>query len=780
LSIGFAAVFYIFLFIKDELNYDLHHHRLDQLYRLNFFGKLGPQEASSSCSPAPAGPLFRQLFAEVEYACRIRGNGVFNVKRGNQVYRESKTFYADSSYFRLFSADLIAGDAGQALASPGKLVITRSMADKYFSEEEPVGQTLAMNNKPYMVAAVVEDYPSNSHFEFDFLLPMLDLEDSKNEDWGSTNYHTYFKVRPNTSIISLTEKMNEAFVNKFTLVLKQYINSSWEDFISQGNYARMELFPVKKIHLYSDLDEEFKSNGSISQIYILSLVGLMILLLACINFINLSTGRASVRAREVGVRKAIGAVRHHLTLQFLIESALLSLLALVVSFVINWILLTPFNLLSGKNFQFSHLFNAGMVLPMLFITLITGFLAGTYPAFFLSSFDPIKVLKGSLTAGSKKSALRNGLVVFQFFISLVLIISSLAIYQQIQYVQDKKLGFNKSQVLVVHGISSLDKNMEAFKNTVKSLPTVKNVSVSESLPVAADRNTTSIVNGRIASSSNTILVNNWHTDQEFVRTMEMKIVEGRDFSKEIVSDSNAILVNQVLARMLGYPGEDIKGKVIGLPVNDGKILEFNVVGVVEDFNFLSLRHLIEPLAIFGNPWPNYMSIRLDTREIEGLLKSLRSSWEKMAPGIPFSYTFLDERYSRLYQTEMRAGKISFLSAVLAVFIALIGLLGLSTFTIQQRIKEIGIRKVLGASAQRIIRLMTADLMVLISVSIAFAFPLGWWMMNRWLNGFAYRTDLSLWLFVIAGISVLITALSVVAIQTLKAALANPVQSLRNE
>lgn len=781
LGIGFAAVFFIFLFVADELSFDHHQAKLEHLYRLNFFGKLGDQEAFSSATPGPAGPLFEKSFPEVEAACRIKTTGVFSVKHIDQAYREQHILYADSSFFNLFTARVMAGDARHTLGSPGQMVINASTAKKYFGSGEPIGQTLILdNNKAYRVGAVIQDYPENSHMKFDILLPMIDYQDSYIENWGSTNYHTYFLIKPGSSVERLSSKMNELFVEKFKEVLKLYLNSSWEEFTRQGNYARVELFPVEKIHLYSDLDEEIRNNGKISQVYVFSLVGLMILLLACINFVNLSTGRAAVRAKEVGVRKAIGAVRRNLAYQFLVESNLVCILAWVVALGVMLLLMPAFNSLSGKDIDFSRLFDPGVFFPMLLLIFLTGLLAGAYPAFYLAAFEPIKVLKGSFTSGAKKSALRNGLVVFQFFISVVLIISSLSVYQQVKYIQSRKLGFNKEQVMVISDTYLLGNNLESFKNSLHGLPQVKNLSIGAFLPVSQNRNTTSIINGRVANAANTLLVNNWWTDRDFIKTMEIDVIEGRDFSKDIISDSTAVVVNETLAKILGSATEPVVGRIIGLPREEGQIKDYHVIGIVKDFNFLSLHHTIEPLVIFDGGTPDYMCIRLETSEVQSLVKTIKSYWDQMAPGNPFTYNFMDERYERLYQSETRMGNISFVFAVLAVFIALIGLLGLATFTLQQRIKEIGIRKVLGASARGIIGLMTSDFILLIGLAIVFACPLAWLLMNRWLHGFAYRTDLSIWLFIGAGVGTLFLALIVIGLQTFKAAVANPIQSLRTE
>lgn len=780
LGIGFVAVFFILLYIQDELSYDRYQTKLDNLYRINFFGKLGDQDAFSSASPGPGAPLFEKSFPEVQASCRIRTTDAHSVRLGDKTYREQSIGYVDSSFFELFTADFIEGTSEAILNGPGQVVINTSMAKKYFGDQPALGKTLIFGGeRPYRIGAVIKDFPGNGHFEFDFLLPLMDDRDGNIENWGSTNYHTYFLLRSGTDVEALSHKMNDLFVENFKIVLKQYLNSTWDEFIKQGNFARIELFPVHKIHLYSHLDDELKPNGSISQVYIFGIVGVMILLLACINFINLSTARAAIRAKEVGIRKSVGAIKGELAVQFLGESMTISTLAWVFSIVAMILLLPSFNALAGKTILFSRLLDPTLIVPILIITILTGLLAGTYPAFYLAAFEPIKVLKGTFATGAKKSNLRNGLVVFQFFISLVLIIGSLAIYNQMKYIQNKKLGFNKSQVLIISDANLLGNNMESFKSEILKFPQVKNITAGSYLPVSEQSNSSSIIIGKVPTAANSILVNNWWNDYNFIRTMEMEIIQGRDFSKDIISDSSAVVINETLAKHFGYPGQNIEGKILGMPEDDGRVDEYHIIGVLKDFNFLSLHHPIEPLAIFQGNWKPYMSIRLETDQVQSVVDHIRSLWNNMSPGNPFTYNFMDERYDKLYKTETRIGKISFVFAFLAVFIACIGLLGLATFTIQQRFKEIGIRKVLGASAMGILGLMFKDFVLLIGISIGLASPLAWYLMSKWLQGFAYRMDLSIWLFIIAGVGTLSLALLMVGIQSMKAAMMNPVKAISN-
>lgn len=781
LGLGLIAVFFIFLYVKDELSYDQYQEHIGQLYRLNFYGKLGDQAANTSASPGPAAPLFSEVFPEVKAACRIyTGYGDYTVKYKVNGFRETRVANVDSTFADLFTVHVLQGNIKDALSHKGNVVITESAALKYFGHDDPMNKTLIFENeKPFQVAAVIRDFPVNSHFRFNLLLPMVNREDGNTENWGSTNFHTYFLLREHTDIAGLSLKMNTLFVEKFKIILKQYLNSSWDEFTKQGNFARVELYPVHKIHLYSNLDEEIMPPGSISQVYIFSIIGMAVLLLACINFVNLSTARAAMRAREVGVRKTIGALKSALAMQFLSESILFSILAGAFALGFIWFLLPRFNILAGKALSYSMLFSPAFLVPILCIILLTGILAGVYPALYLSALQPARVLKG-YSSIARKSLLRNGLVVFQFFISIVLIIGSVTIYRQVRYMQEKKLGFNKDQVLVINDAYLLGKNGTSFQNQLKLIPNYKASSFSNFIPGLSMRNTTSIIAGKVANPGNTVLVNNWWADHDFIKTMEIRVLTGRDFDRSVISDSTGVVVNETLAKSFGYPAKDILNKTLGLTQEEGKIKEFHVIGVVQDFNFQSLHHRIEPLVIFIGGGHQYMSIRLNTTDVSKVIAEIEALWQNASPGTPFEASFLDDRFQDLYQAEQKTGSISFVFSFLAIFIACIGLLGLATFTIQQRIKEIGIRKVLGASTHGIITLISKDFIVIIGLSICFAFPLAWYLMHQWLYEFEYRTTINIWVFITSGVGVLAMAILIVSLQSLRAAWMNPVKAIRVE
>lgn len=782
LTVGMLCFLFIFLYVKDELSYDDYRAGANTVYRLNFYGKLGDQSANSASSPGPAGPAFKEAFPEISDMCRLRQKGSFVVRYNDRSFSEEHVIFSDSTLFNLFPFRLLEGDPASALREPNSAVITESMAKKYFGDvESAVGKALTFDNERlYKVTGVMEEVPKNTHFYFNCFLSMSSLGESREEEWGSTNFHTYFALRPGTDPGVLSRKASDLFVQHFTPVLKQFLNISWEEFTRAGNYARVEFFPVRKIHLYSDLHDELAANGDIRYVYILSIVGLLILALACINFMNLATARSAVRAKEVGVRKAVGAARGDLTRQFLSESVLMSLIAWMLSIAGLLVLLPFFCDLAGKKIAATALSGPGFLLPSLALAVVVGLAAGTYPAFILSAFKPVKVLKGALSGLAPKSNLRSGLVVFQFFTTTVLLISALVVYRQLEFIRHKKLGFNKEQVLVLNDAYLLGNKLTAFKERMLQNPAIRYASASSFLPVTFDRNTTSIIKGKNPTPENTLLVNNWWADQDYLKTMGFELVEGRDFSTDLRSDSTAVVVNEVLAKSFGYPQQPVVGQEIGLPREEGNIEMHQIVGVVRNFHFASLRQNIEPLAIFVGGAPELISFRLQTADIKPVIRDLQSVWNEMAPGQPFEYTFLDQRFDRMYEAETRTGKIAGTFAFLAVFIACIGLFGLATFTTQQRTKEIGVRKVLGASVAGLTGMLARDFLKLVILAIAIAVPLAYYFMQKWLADFAYRIDLQWWMFGAAGMSAVAVAFLTVSFQSIKAALANPVKSLRNE
>lgn len=785
LGIGIAAFLFMLLYIQDELSYDHYHEHASQIIRVDFHAKLGENEVITAENVPPAGPVFTQEFPEVTAFFRFRDRGSYLINYQADTYKEENIIFADSTFFQFFSIPLTEGNPRTVLTQPNSIVMTQAMAKKYFGSQEAIGKTVKLDNKAdYTVTGIMEAMPKNTHFNYDFLLSMNTLQESKDmQNWGSSNFKTYLLVQEGADLVQLEQKIQATFKKNFEAVLRDFVGTSWDEFMAGGNYAKMAIMPLTDIHLRSDKMAEAAANGDIRYLYIFGIIGLFILLIASINFVNLSTARSVNRAKEVGVRKVVGAMRNHLVKQFLSESTLIAFLALVLAFGLLHIFLPYFNEITTKSFTFFRFYQPTFIMTIIGIALSVGLLSGLYPAFYLSAFQPIKVLKGSLIGQKNKSLFRNTLVVFQFFITTLLIVGTIVIFQQLQFMQTKKLGYNKEQVLVINDAYALDKNVQAFKNKLLDNPAIQSASVSGFLPVPSSRNSSSFFKSKTPSQENAILMANWTVDHDYAKTMGLEILAGRDFDRQQSTDSSAIMINEALAKQLGYEnpvGEFMSGyifddnnQIIGTDI-------YPIIGVIRNFHFESLRSSISPLALFIGNSRGALSIRLQTKDMANVIQQLETDWKIMAPGQPFSYQFLEERFSRMFEAEQQLGKIASIFSFLAIFIACIGLLGLATFIAQQRTKEIGIRKVLGADIPNLVYLLCKDFGKLIFIAFLLAAPLAWYFMNQWLADFAYATSISWWVFLLAGFLILLMAVLSVLYQATRVAMVNPVDTLKWE
>jgi putative ABC transport system permease protein len=539
--------------------------------------------------------------------------------------------------------------------------------------------------------------------------------------------------------------------------------------------------PLTKIHLYADSFPELSANGNIQYVYIFSAVAIFILLIACINFMNLSTARSAKRAKEVGIRKVLGTEKRNLVQQFLTESTLMTIFSLILAIIIAWMVLPLFNDVSSKSLTIQSLVSIRILPLLIALPFLVGLLAGSYPAFFLSSFQPIQVLKGKINAGFKRNILRSSLVTFQFFISILLIIGTIVVYKQLNFIQTTKLGFNKDQVLIINGTGALGNNAEAFKNEVLNMPGVVSGSFSGYLPVSeSSRGDRTYSKEAVMNSANAFNMQTWYIDYDYINTLGMEIIQGRNFSRDFRTDSNSVIINESTAKVLGYTNP--VGQKLYAPneQNPAQPDVFNIIGVVKNFHFESLRQNISPLCFVLGESRWLANFKVNSSDIQSLVKQVESKWKSIAPSLPFSYRFLDESFDNMYRAEQRVGKIALSFAVLTILIACLGLFGLATYMAEQRTKEIGVRKVLGATVSNIVNMLSKDFLKLVILSAVFAVPLGWWIMNKWLEDFAYRIDIAWWVFVIAiGVAVVI-ALFTVSYQAIKAAVENPVKSLRTE
>jgi putative ABC transport system permease protein len=783
LAIGLCCFLLIAMYVLDELSFDRSHAKAERIYRIHSDLRFGGSDLMLPVTSDVMGATLKKDYPQVEEYTRIyASSGAKLVKKGNEFINEGDVANADSTFFKVFSLPLISGDPNTALNEPNTVVISETAAKKYFGTLDAVGKTLETNDNfrtVYKVTGVMKDMPRNSHFNFHFLFSM----DNVNYGWGnylSHNFYTYLLLKPGTDYRAFEKNFGQ-YIDKYVIPqAKQFMQiNSVADFEKAGNKLQYTLVPLLDIHLKSDRSFELSAPGNIQYVYIFSVVAVVILLIACINFMNLATARSANRAREVGIRKVLGTDRKHLILQFLSESTFMVFIGLVIALGLAALALPSFNNMASKSLEMQSLLDWKLLLILIPLPFIVGLVAGSYPAFFLSSFQPIQVLKGKLKLGSKSGGLRSLLVVVQFATSIILIIGTIVIFRQINYIQTKNLGFNKDQVLVINDAYALQQNTDAFKNEVLRIPGVLSGTFSGFLPVAnSSRNDNTYSTESVMDSKNGFNMQTWTIDHDYFKTMEMEVVKGRAFSRDFGSDSTAVIVNETAARLTGYT--DPVGKKLYTRDEAGQMTSYNIIGVAKNFHFETLRQNIGPLCFRLGRSTWLASFRVDPRNIPTIMKEVETKWKAMAPGMPFSHSFMDESFDDMYRTERRVSNIALTFAILAIVVACLGLFGLANFIAEQRTKEIGIRKVLGLSIEGIVKLLSKDFLKLVPIAFIIASPIAWYVMHTWLQDFAFRVDIAWWVFALAGLLALVIALVTVGFQALKAAMMNPVKSLRSE
>ena len=784
LAAGLAVFMLIALFVLDELTYDRYHQHADRIYRINTDIQINGSKFNDHATPAPMANALVKTYPQIEQSVRIDGGGGMLIQKDDETIMEQHAFFADSTLFDVFTCPMINGDPKTALSQPYTMVISESMARKYFNSTDVIGKTLKVDNTThYKITGVIKDTPAQSHLHFNFIKSATSTESSKSDFWLNNNFDTYVLLRRGTPQTALDSYLVETAKKYAEPQLLSVVHSSFNDLTKKGDHYRYTSIPLTKIHLYSKLPSEIEPTGNIQYVYIFAIIGLFILLIACINFMNLSTARSAGRAKEVGVRKVIGSNRSNLIKQFLTESLLTSLFAFGLALLLAICLLPYLNELSGKDLTLYAISSLWLFPCLVLVAVATGLLAGSYPAFFLSAFDPVEILKGKFALGFKGNRLRNILVIFQFTTAIILIVGTLVIYRQLNYIQHKNLGYTREQVLVVQNAYALDKHAQAFKDEVLQIAGVLAGSRSSTLPTSSANNWNKNAYSKDASmgADQSKTLTDWEVDADYIPTFKMQMVKGRNFSPQMPTDSNAIIINETAARLLGYK-DPINAKLYGFNSQVGTIEDFNIVGIVKDFNAGSLRYETEPMILRLSKYGGLFSFRIKSQNIQQVVEQIKTKYhafEGMASQ-PFLYSFVDDDFNHLYSAEQRTGKIFISFSVLAILIACLGLFGLSSYAAEQRTKEIGIRKVLGASVKGLVQLLSKDFIKLVFVAIVIASPLAWWAMNRWLEDFAYRIDIEWWMFGLAGITAVSIALITVSFQAIKAALANPVDSLRNE
>lgn len=785
LATGLTCFILITLYVLDELSYDRYNENADRIYRINSFIRMGGSEVKLPVASDPMGAALKKDFPQVEEFVRFyNSNGAKSIRKGNEYISDPNVVHADSTLFNVFTLPAIYGDTKNALNDPNTVVITESAAKKYFGTVDAVGKMIETNENGktlYKVTAVIRDVPHNSHFRFELFFSM-DNAPYQFGSYLSHNFQTYVLLKKGVDYRDV-EKLFPKYIESYVLPQAKAVMqiNSMEDFKNAGNSLEYSLMPLLKIHLYSDLFPELGVNGNVKYVYIFGAVAIFILLLACINFINLSTARSMNRSREVGIRKVLGTSKTKLILQFLSESSLTVIIAMVIAVFTAWKILPLFNDLSAKQLTPSLLFGSKMLVILIALPVIVSLLAGSYPSFFLSSFNPVTVLKGKAGAGSHKSVLRSSLVVFQFFTSIVLIIGTITVFRQLNFIQNRKIGFNKDQVLVIDGTGVLGNSTGSFKNEIKQLPGVIEGTYSGYLPVAGSaRNDNTWSKEAVLNSSNTFNMQMWRVDEDYIPTLSMEMKTGRNFSRAFGTDSSAMILNETAVSMLGL--KDPIGKKMYTLVNSqtNEVRGYEIVGVVKNFNYESLRQRIGPVCfILGNSsWSTAFKIK--PQYAQAVIGQVEQKWKSLSTGVPFSYHFLDESFNNMYRAEQQVGRVAIAFAVIAVIIACLGLFGLATYMAEQRTKEIGVRKVLGATVNDIVMMLSRDFLVLIVIASLIAFPIAWWAMYKWLQDFEYRVNIGWWIFILSGITAMVVALCTISFQAIKAALSNPVKSLRTE
>jgi putative ABC transport system permease protein len=768
LTIGLASSILILLFVLDELSYDRFHKNSDRIYRVSVRGTIQGIDVSATESCNPIGPTLVKELPGVEQYVRYYPAAPL-VRYGDKSYIEDGMLYADSTFFDIFTTRVLAGNINKALSKPDALVLTRSIAVKYFGSTDVVGKSLKLFDPPkqFSVEGVIEDYPENSHLRFSMLASYLNYNNYQDIMWVSNSIFTYIRLAPNTDPKEIESRMT-AIVDKYVgPQVLQYAGIDLAKFKSTGDSYLYALTKLTDIHLKPVL----------STIFIFSIIALFLIIIASINFMNLATARASARAREVGVRKVVGSLRSHLVGQFLTESSLITLISFLLAILVVFLALPFFNDIADKNLSIS-LINWKAFIPLLILLLIVLSLAsGSYPSFYLARFNPVDVLKGKLQMGVRSSWLRRTLVVIQFFITIGLIICTLIVFQQNKYIITKDLNFDKENLLVVNRTNALRNQSKLFIDRIRKIPGVQNATLTRHLPGISDMSSTTFRREGDPNDKLSVL-NNFRTDERFAETLKINLVAGRFFSNEFASDTSAVVINEAAAKRFEWV-DPINKNIFWIGgADDNSDLKLTIIGVIKDYNYESLHEQVEPLLILFSDRGRYAAIRYASINPTDLISQVKAVWMDILPDQPFDYGFLTDQLASNYLKERRMGKIFSIFALLAILVACLGLLGLASFTIEKRKKELSIRKCLGAPVRTIMVLLMSETVILVIISTFLASAISWYAMNKWLQNFNYRIDIGIGVFLIATVIALVIALLTILYHVYKASVRNPIEALK--
>ncbi|CAM4169876.1 ABC transporter permease [Gillisia hiemivivida] len=777
LAIGIASCLLIMLYVSDELSYDRFHEKADRIVRVVFRANVNGEEMKEAVVMAPVAQVLKNDLPEVTQSTRLAKSYNNRIEYNGAYYGQSSLAYVDPNFFEVFTLPIIQGAKTEPLDKPNTVVISKSFAENTFGNTDPIGKMLKVTNRDenLLVTGVMEDMPKNSHFHFDLLVSTLGYAQAKKTSWMESDFFTFLVLKKGADIDVVESKLPAISEKYMGPQLKEALGMTFTEFTKE-NEIGLFLQPLTDIHLHSDFSDSttLEQGGDIKYVYIFSAVAIFMLVIACINFMNLATASASKRAKEVGIRKVLGSNKKQLIYQFLAESFISTFLAAFLAIILVSMSLPIFNQLAGKDLNFQYLLSPEVILAIFSLILIIGFIAGGYPAFYLSSFNPLSALKSKFSGSGKNSGIRSGLVIFQFVISAGLILSTLVVKEQMNFIQNKELGYEKDQLLVVRNSYLLGNNEDNFIDEIKNNPLVENVTHSAFVPAGESDNE---VGGIFKNNEFQRRMSFYNVDENYIPTMGMEVLEGRNFSEDFGAESDKVILNQKAVEILGFKKNPIE-KSFQRDTHDG-LKTMTIIGVIKNFNFKSLHQEIEPLILKYNPYGGII-IRSKVADMSGLIENLNGRWNAYNVKEGFDYSVLDDSYNHTYLKERKMGTILSLFAILTIIVACLGLFGLVTFTAEQRFKEIGIRKVLGSSASQIVALLSKDFLKLVGISFLIAFPLSYYLMNKWLQDFAYRTEIHWWLYLLAaGITIGIAFLTI-SIKSYKAASVNPIKSLKTE
>ena len=784
LTVGLTCCLLILTYILNEVSFDKYNKNADRTYRITrtFYNGNGDVALNLSTISPPFGYYLPTDFPEIEKMTRLLNNGTTPLRYKEKLINEQNVFFADENLCDVFTVKVLKGNPKTALKDPFSVMLTEETAKKYFGDEDPINKVLRANNQfDVKVTGIYKDFPLNAHLHPNILVSFNTLKDSvvygeKNlqTNWGNNSFFTY---------IRLPEKYNiERMKARFPAFLDKRMAGQYGANPS-SKFTKLDLQKLTDIHLYSHTDYEAEPNGDIKRVYIFSAIALFILLIACINYMNLSTARAALRAKEIGIRKVVGARKKELVFQFLSESLLITWAAILIALGLLYFLLPWLGQLSDEPLSVQLLLKWQVLVPLFLSPFVVGITAGIYPALFMSSFQPVKTLKGLFKIQGSNINFRKVLVVVQFAISIILIITTMIVIQQLRYMQRTSLGYDKEHLVTLPYYSQLNNQYESFRNALLQNTNIRDLGRSSRIPTGRLLDDM----GASAPGSDSMVpvkaeIRFVAADYDFIPTYGIHVVAGRNFSRGYGTDTSNFVINEAAVKAIGWKNAQ---QAVGKDFKYGFITG-HIIGVMNDFHFESLHQEIKPLILItpasqpGQTFYNNISVKIAGNNIPAALNTLKNTWQKYLPDLPYQYTFLDEKFSKLYEAEQRQGTIFTAFACIAIFIACLGLLGLSAFAISQRVKEIGIRKVLGASVSTIVSLLSKDFLALVGISAIFAFPVAWYLMHKWLQDFAYRINIQWWIFIAAGIIAAIVAFFTISLQTVKAASANPVKNLRTE